>query len=723
MSLFEISGGTQQRNWMKECDFQLIRHPNELFDIADSAGDDFGHDLETDSLNPEKCRIVGYSGANGTHKGFYYPVSHTVGSDLNLPIGPVIEVIKKLDQRALDRNNPKILDPKNPKAKPFHNVWYNYTGFDGEILFRNTGYEMQSWEDAFIAVYLENTNWNVYGLKDTAMRMLGIEMITFEELTQGRTFDMIHPEDATPYAASDAAVTLRLWRLPKVQQALLPGNLHELGQQFIYNLEKQVSYVLREGMQYKVWLDPERLEKLFKETERKVKDLEAEIHELAGGPFDIQSSVALGKKLTELGIRIKETTRKTGQIETKKEVLEKYKRDHPIIPKTIQWKELSTQNRNYIGKLIACVNHFGPLVRFQFQHIGVPTGRMKSGGSGKGTNAYDKGVADVNVQSLPDPHKQKYLPNIRSAFVANDPRTNSKEWCLVSIDYSQMELRIAGNLSREKSWIEEYSKPNSDIHKRNAELAYRRKLNNVDTDKTEKALRDRGKTISFAILYGGDAYTVANNAGISVEQGQVLVENFFAGARDLKSWIDGWIRAARIKKFVKTYFGRIRHLDEFYVSDKQVPDARVRRRLWAKGDREAVNDPIQGGAADIFKIACVKVKNLIKEKGWQNDCQHIIYMHDELLFRMRVSMLELIVPEIQKVMEFEVKYWPIKLTTDVEVGWDWGIMYKLKDFVQSIRNGVHIQPVTDSDDEVLSEEESIYSEELAESMKDYGYRN
>lgn len=705
--MFEVVGSRpEHRHWMRECDFQLIREPNEMFDYFSEATTQVGLDFETDGLNLDKSRIVGFSFAHSEKSGRYYPVSHLVGAELNLPIGPVKEVLQAIDQRPPD----------------FARVWYNFFLFDGAIasLEKNLGWEPENWDDALIAVFLENTNHKVYNLKDTAMRMLGIEMITFEEVTQGRTFDMLHPGDqeTVDYASSDAAVNLRLWNLPTVKAARsAPSPQNPLGQAFIYELEKKVGLVLRHARRNKCFIDPAVLEELRVITRQKIAALEREIYALCGREFDIGSPIVLGRTLLELGVPIKERTGKSQQVETKKEILAKYKKYHPAIEKITQWKELSTQNRNYTDKLEAAVSHFGPAIAFAFTNIGVPTGRMKAGGEGDKEKAYAKGVADLNPQSTPDPFKQKYLPNIRAAFVANDPREEKREWAIVASDYAQVELRVAANLSREPTWTETFNK-GGDIHLTNAKLAYRRPDLNPDRSKEEKALRDRGKTLSFAILYGGSAWTVADHGGIAVEQAELLVENFFGGAKVLKAWIDSWIKLARKQKLVKTAFGRVRHLDEFY-KEEYLKD-RQKRRLYYKGDREAVNSPIQGGAADVFKIACVKVDKLIKERKWQNDVKMILFMHDELVFRVRLSMLEQIVPELQKAMEFDVKGWPVKLATDVEAGWSWGSLMKYSAFLEELKKPQSKLEVQDIED--VTEEELEYAEELREAMDDYGYR-
>jgi DNA polymerase-1 len=209
--------------------------------------------------------------------------------------------------------------------------------------------------------------------------------------------------------------------------------------------------------------------------------------------------------------------------------------------------------------------------------------------------------------------------------------------------------------------------------------------------------------MSFAILYGGSEYTVAQHGGITIEQGKMLVDNFFAGAPQLKKWIDSWIAMARQQKFVKTTFGRKRPLNEYYANDAP-------RWLKMKGDREAVNDPIQGGAADVFKIGMVKLGKMIRANSWQQYLHQILWIHDEFVLRARKSMLEQIIPEVVKCLEFEVKGWPVKLKVDVEIGHtgksNWGEMVKWETYQKG--DYEVIKTVTESDD-VETEEELEYS--------------
>lgn len=698
------------RQWLKEVDYQLCQSLDQLRaylspDVC-KAAKYIGADWEWDSQNIEKAKMVGASFSNGHKSGLYVPVAHKIGSEHNLPISEVVKLMQELDQ-----------------MEDVRSVWWHFRS-DSEAMWRNFHWMPTKWDDAMFAVYLENPNHIEYGLKECGRRMLQVDTIEFDEVAQGKTIDLVHPHDVVDYACQDAELGRRLFLLPSVQSIGLKE------QAFTYKLECQVLPVLRQGEMNKVYLDKERLHELKADVERKVAPLLGRIYELAGGEFEVASPAKLGPKLAQLGVPFtdKDRTKKTGQISTRKETLEKYQAYHEIIPLIIQFKVLTTQMRNYVDKMIGAVEHFGPLVRFPFHQVGVPTGRMKAGGEGNKTETYAKGVVPVNVQSLPDHEKAIYLPNIRSAIVANPPLQNIApgtmegreirdrfvkhgDFVIVAVDYSQVELRIAANMSREKAWIETFSK-GGDIHLTNAKLAY----HDYKMQKSDNR-RKRGKTMSFAILYGGSEYTVAQHGGISIEQGKILVDNFFAGAPQLKAWIDSWINMARQQKFVKTTFGRRRPLNDYYEGDSYQdhrtgllqPKDRGKRWLWMKGDREAINDPIQGGAADVFKIGMVKLDKMVQANNWHQDLLQTLWIHDEFVLRCRRSMLDQMIPEIVKALEFEVKGWPVKLKVDVEVGWNWGEMIPWKAYQILAERGLELQPWKDYEDAFEEHGADIFS--------------
>lgn len=700
------------RAWLNKTDYRLALSVQELEEYVHPyllKGVSPGLDWETTGLNVWKDHLVGLCVSFATGQGMYVPIAHYVGAEYNLPLAGVLNVLRAIDAADVEQQ------------------WYNYR-FDSPVMLRDLdGWEptFGKWRDVMFAAYLENPNIKQYGLKFTAGRLLGVEMIEYTELVgDGHGFHMVHPEKAPPYACADADMTRRIRYLPEIQAALKD-------QPLIWDIEHKTLLPIREAVEHGCWLDAARLRVQQREiggvVRRKgqptvvlpglVAEARKKIFAAAGGEFDLDSPQQLGQTLVALGIEIVEKTEKTKQVATGQEILAKYAEKYPFVKEITKYKKLDKQRRDYIDKMLAWVEKFGPHVRFAFNQIGAPTGRMSAGGEGQAMESGGKGYADVNVQSIPDHEKEDYLPNIRSAFVANDPRIGEiveqverdawlhasidsvfhpertddhpaleprlrealraaglsdedlygDEWVMVSIDYSQIELRVAANIFREPIWIDSFLR-GEDIHTTNARLAYR------DPAITKKDPRRKmGKTMNFATLYGAQPETVAEHGGIAVAKAKEMLENFFGQATKLRDGIESLKRAARANKSVKTWFGRKRPLDAFFG-----PDAKP----WqiSQGEREAVNSPIQGGAADIFKIACFKVRGTLIRQGWTKDWYPVLFVHDELVSLVRRATLYEMLPVVVAAMEFPVKGWPVPIKADPEVGWNWGEMMPWADW-------------------------------------------
>lgn len=672
------------RSWLNTTDYRLCLSIQELQDYVHPYLLKLvppGLDWETTSLNVWKAHLVGLCLSFEPGKGLYVPVAHFEGPEYNLPLPGVVDVLKALDAADMEQG------------------WYNYR-YDSAVMKRDTGWEptFGRWRDVMFGVHLENPNIKQYGLKFSAQRLLGIDMMEYTDLVpEGQGFHMVHPEKAPPYACADADMTRRLWRLPEVQAAIAD-------QANIWNIEHRCLIPIREAVDHGLWLDRVTLEEQSREIggvirQKKgppivlpglVAEARKKIFDLFGYEFNIDSGPQLGEALTKAGVAIEEKTEKKGQIATGKEILEKYAEKFPIIKEIVKYRELDKQNRDYIGKLLTWIRTYGPHARFAFNQIGAPTGRMSAGGEGAKGESATKGYVDLNVQSMPDHEKKPYLPNIRSAFWANDPRVAEvaeqlerectpgqvpylesgwgDEWVIVAMDYSQIELIVATNVFREPLWIDSFLK-GKDIHATNAQLAYR-----DPTITKQDPRRKMGKTMNFATLYGAQAETVAEHGGITPKLAQEMMDNFFGAARQLKEGIENLQAQARGTKYVKTWAGRKRPLDEYYADTAP-------KWLKLKGDREAVNSPIQGGAADIFKIACGKVRSALIKHGWHGKYWFpILFVHDELVSIVRRAKLYEMVPVVKAAMEFPVKGWPVPIKVDAEVGWNWGELISWADW-------------------------------------------
>lgn len=655
-----------------DCDFQLCGSIAQLREYLRPALHDrvaFGADWEGTSLNTLLARPVGLSVAITPKTGLYVPVGHCVEPEANLPVHEVISVLADAD------------------AAGAESLWYN-VAYDCELSLNALGWEPTHWRDVQMGVFLVDSNAYELGLKASSLRFLGEQMQELSELDdqwvklskvqQKRThFKLPHqypPATVMPYGCNDAEKTRRIWHLPAVQAAIRAQNL-------ILNIEERLSPGLREGIRHGVYLDRARLVALEAEVSAQIATLQTAIWAQLGERVVLSRKAYLGEKLLAMGIPIVERT-DTGKATVSVKVLDKYRAAHPVIPLLIQYAQLVAQKDNYIVKLLKAHDYFaaqpwsGGRVRFAFNQLGVPTGRMKCGGGGKGTEAYLKGVADVNAQSIPDVEKASgYLPNIRSAFVAPDG------YVVVAWDYNQIELRIVANASGEQSWIETYRR-GGDIHLTNAQSIANVKEPGVIVQPDDKRRRGGAKATGFALVYGGDEHTVSRNAGLPLPEAKSIVDAFFQGNPAIARWMTSMGRTAESTKQVTTRFGRVRHLDSFFYKEpprpprgtpKETPESQRWLRWWkdrARGYREAINDPVQGGAADVFKHACYAIRQAVHERGWGPGVvsPQVLWIHDEVVMYVHADWVTTVVPVVQQAMEFAVSGWEVPLKADAEVG-------------------------------------------------------
>lgn len=678
------------------CDYGVVGSMAELREYLRPVLQDrvpFGADWETTSLNTFIAHPVGLSVSVTNTSARYVPVLSELTPHDTLPEGEVRALLQEIDALACPVTDP-TQHGRDPACRCAFSLWYN-VGYDVEVQYQRWHWEPAHWHDVQIAVFLVNSNVIELNLKTTALRMLGRKMQNFTDLDEEwvtlskaqrktRSPKMPHQlpiEVVAPYGCDDACCTRALWFNDQVQRAIKE-------QDRVFRLEEDLVPVMREGIRHGVYLDLEQLQILQKEAVGQLKSLKPEIYQLLGldpdkPEFTLSQRAKLGDRLAALRAIGREfegqwVVPKTdsGQVTTNKHVLDAHRHQHAVIPKLIQYNELEAQERNYIRKLMAAAKYFEGQAwaekrcRFAFNAIGVPTGRMKCGGAGKGHEAYEKGMVDVNGQSLPDHEKAPYLPNTRSAIVA------PAGFVIVAADYSQIELRLPANLANETVWIEAFN-TGKDIHVTNAQLIANAREPGVIVTKADKMRRGKAKTTSFALLYGGDETTVARNAGISKEEGKLILDAFLGGLPKLRHWVKVTQDGARRSKLVKTFYGRIRHLEQFFQPEPSKRDFRkwkAWKKLDERGCREAINDPIQGGAADIFKIACVRLKEALDRTGWGRDIvsPQVYWVHDEVVFYVKRDWVTTVVPVLKEAMEFTITRadgtrWPVPLKAEFEV--------------------------------------------------------
>jgi DNA polymerase-1 len=389
-------------------------------------------------------------------------------------------------------------------------------------------------------------------------------MVEFDEITGGtKQFTLISPKICYIYAASDAICTFGLYEFFMSQPTVID-------QRGVYNLEKRLVSVVMQMEANLVKIDKQYLLTEKIRIENKLKEIEKEVHDLAGGPFNVASTQQLGKILFDkLGYRYpeKEKTAK-GQYKTDIATLEKIEDEYPIVKKLISFRELEKSLGTYVENLIANCDE-DDCVKFSFNQNGTDTGRFSSPG-GKGIN--EDGYSAVNVQSIPSNYNEE-SPDVRKAMIA---RPGKK---IVAMDFSGEELRVAANLSKEKKWVDEFLYGSADLHTATAKAIFKK-------DEVTKAERQAAKTVNFLVLYGGGPRGLAQNAKMSENEAKRILTAFFEGLPDLDRWIKRERRIARDRKKAITAFKRIRPLDMFYNSGD--------KGLEAHADRCATNFLVQG---------------------------------------------------------------------------------------------------------------------------------
>jgi len=572
-------------------------------------------DVETTGTDALKADLVGISFAAQPGRGFYIPVGHllTPGSGGQLPLELVVERIRPV------LGNPNI-------RKAAHNGKYDLT-----VLTRH-GIEVRGLDfDTMIAAYLLEPSRRGLGLKDLAWRRLGLEMKPITELIgKGRdqiTLAQVSIADTAAYAGADADATLRL-------VGVLEKELREQEQWGLFHdVEMPLVQVLMEMEMAGVALDVSELTEISTGMYQRIVELEAEIQTLAGHPFNISSTQQLGAVLfEELGLPAKAKT-KTGY-STRASVLEELKDLHPIIELILEHRQLTKIKSTYVDALPALVNRETGRVHTSYNQTGTVTGRISS--------------SDPNLQNIPV--RTELGRHVRCAFVSREG------WLLLGADYSQVELRILAHVSQDPDLLAAFAR-GEDIHASTAAAIFEVPLPDVTAD-----MRRLAKTINFGIIYGMGEYGLAQRTDLSVEQARTFIDNYFARFGKVRDYLDETKTEAREQGYVVTLLGRRRYFPELQSTS---PAHAGQKRA---AEREAINMPIQGSAADILKIAMVRLFRALEDENLA--ARMILQVHDELVLEVPGEELRPVARLVRDVME---NAWDLdaSLQVDVKVGTNW----------------------------------------------------
>ena len=562
---------------------------------------DQGHvavDTETTGLDEMTAELVGVSLALAPNDACYIPLNHREGK------GDLFGAAKRLDGQmepdaALAILRPMLEDPSILKI--FQNAKY-----DAKI-FKRVGVSVATIDDTMLMSYALNAGLHNHGMDTLSVEYLGHRPIPIKSLLgTGKTaitFDNVPIDDAVKYAGEDADITLRLWQI-------LRPRLHRERVTTVYEtLERPLVPVLAEMEMHGIQVDRDTLSRMSNAFAQKMAGLEAEIHELAGETFNVGSPKQLGEILFDkMGIEGGKKG-KNGAWSTGADILEDLATEHKLPGRVIDWRQLSKLKSTYTDALQDHINPETGRVHTSYLQTGANTGRLSS--------------SDPNLQNIPI--RTEEGRRIREAFVAGEGNT------LVSLDYSQIELRILAHVANLPAMKQAFS-DGLDIHAMTASEMF-----NVPMEEMTGDIRRRAKAINFGVIYGISGFGLARNLRIPRAEAQAFIDTYFERFPGIRTWMDDTVAFAKEHKYVETLFGRRIHTPEIAAKGPAAGFAK----------RGAINAPIQGTAADVIRRAMVRVPGAIADLP----AKMLLQVHDELVFEVADSAVEETIARVKDVME------------------------------------------------------------------------
>lgn len=568
--------------------------------------DFFAFDTETTGLDAIEAELVGLSFSWKKNEAYYLPVPS--GEEGKRKVEPLKAILEK-----------------DAVLKIGQNIKYDM------VVLKKYDIDVQGpFFDTMIAHYLLQPEQR-HNMDLLAEIYLGYRTIHIDELIGPKGKNQKNMRDLSPaevyeYAAEDADITLQL-------KYALEKEIKEKGLEFLcYEVEMPLVKVLTDMETSGIYIDKEALKESSVIMSCELEKMEVEIQAFAGMPFNVNSPKQIGEVLFDtLAIGGKAKKTKTGQYSTSEDVLESLKGKHPIIEKILEQRGLKKLLSTYIDALPELINSRTGKIHTSFNQAVTATGRLSS--------------SNPNLQNIPVRDAQGR--EIRKAFSAEDGSV------FLSADYSQIELRLMAHLSQDASMIQAF-RDGLDIHAATAAKIYKIPLNEVSSD-----MRRKAKTANFGIIYGISVFGLAERMGVSRAEAKELIDGYFNSYPQVKAYMDASIEKARENGWVETLYHRKRYLQDIHSQNANV-------RGYA--ERNAINAPIQGTAADIIKIAMVKIAKALKKQGLKTTM--ILQVHDELNFIVPLNELDMVKKLVTFEMENAVQL-DVPLKADVGVGTNW----------------------------------------------------
>ena len=586
-------------------DYQLIDTEDKINDFLRIilTKDIFSLDTETTGTDAMTAELVGMSFSYEENQAFYVPVPQN----------------RDEAQKIVDKFKPVFENEKSIKVG--QNIKYDM------IVLANYGVTIKGkMFDTMIAHYALQPELH-HGMDYLAEVYLKYDTIKIEELIGAkgknqRNMRDLSPTDIYKYACEDADVTLKLKNI--LEKELESNGVKELFEEIEMPLVPVLAYIERNGVR----IDTEALKETSKHFTIRMREIEEEIYKLAGMEFNVSSPKQVGEVLFDrLKIVEKAKKTKTGQYVTSEEVLESLKSKHQIVEKILDYRGLKKLLSTYIDTLPELINPKTGRIHTSFNQTVTATGRLSS--------------SNPNLQNIPIRNEDG--KEIRKAFIPDDGCE------FFSADYSQIELRIMAHLSGDKNMIEAF-KEEQDIHAATAAKIYK-----IDINEVTREQRSKAKTANFGIIYGISVFGLAERLNVDRKEAKELIDGYFENYPQVKAYMDESIRTAREKGYIETIFKRKR-----YLPDINSRNAVVR----GYAERNAINAPIQGSAADIIKVAMVRIYKRFMEEGIKS--KMILQVHDELNF----SVLNEEKEKVQQIVisEMEAAY-KMKVPLLADCGW------------------------------------------------------
>lgn len=580
---------------------------NKLVELLEKSIE-FAFDTETTGLDPLLCDLVGMSFSVKPGEAFYVPVNE---DDPNWE-----KWVKPFE--GILQNPQKLLIGQNVK-------------YDLQVMHRK-GIEIECpLYDTMLAHYLIDPDGR-HGMDHLAETLLQYSPIPIEALIgkkgkqQGNMKDL-KPQEVVNYACEDADITLQL------KHRLSPEAQERNAEKLLQEVECPLIYVLSDMEMEGVKVDKAFLDKYSKELNIEIAQHQEKVFELAGETFNLNSPKQLGDVLFgKLDLDPKAKKTKTGQFKTDEQTLQKLSKDHDIVQYILDYRQLSKLKSTYVDALPKLINPNTGRVHTTFQQAVAATGRLSS--------------YEPNLQNIPI--RTEKGRETRKAFVSR-----GEGYTILSADYSQVELRLVASISEDEAMLEAFNQ-GMDIHTATAARVF-----DVKPEEVSREQRSQAKAVNFGIIYGQGAFGLAQTLGIKRTEAKEIIDQYFARYAGLKGYMDSVVDVAKKNGYVETLLGRRRYL-------RDINSANHTLRSFA--ERNAINAPIQGSAADLIKLAMINIHKELKQRKFKS--KMILQVHDELLFdawhEEREELLEMVKKQMAEAMSLKVP-----LVVDANFGNNW----------------------------------------------------